>query len=120
MTNAILNPIDSLIVSVEKTGTVSKLIKGQEMEFFERLAPLVRTRSVSLDLSAVERIDAAGIAALVSLYRASEEAGHSFTVFHASARIEEILELVGLDRILTSHNVVPPSQCGSCQGFTAA
>jgi anti-anti-sigma factor len=120
MTSAIFNPTDVLIVTAQKAGLVSELVKGQDKEFYDRIAPLVRSRSVSLDLSAIERIDAAGIAALVALYRASEETGNSFTIFSASPRVVEVLELVGLERILTSHNAVAASHCGSCQGFTAA
>ncbi len=120
MTSAIFNPTEVLIVTAHSAGVVSELVKGQDKEFYDRIAPLVRSRSVSLDLSAIERIDAAGIAALVALYRASEEAGNSFTIFSASPRVVEVLELVGLERILTSHIAVAPSHCGSCQGFTAA
>jgi anti-anti-sigma factor len=81
-----------------------ELIRGSEQSFVARLAPLVRRQSVSLDLGAVRRIDAAGVAALVSLYRDAREAGHSFTVFNPTRRVEEIVRLLGLDRILLSRN----------------
>jgi anti-anti-sigma regulatory factor len=62
---------------------------------------------VTLDLTHVERIDAAGIAALISLYWCADAAGNRFTVVNASAHVAEILALVGLDRILLSRNAAP-------------
>ncbi|HTW62851.1 MAG TPA: STAS domain-containing protein [Terracidiphilus sp.] len=79
---------------------MTELVRGQEEALLERLKPLVRSRSLTLELSGVERIDAAGIAALITLYRLAAEAGHSFAVSHAKAHVEEILQLVGLERIL--------------------
>ncbi|MDE3188165.1 MAG: STAS domain-containing protein [Acidobacteriota bacterium] len=90
-------------------GDVHELVRGQEQILLERLMPLVRQQNVILDLRHVERIDAAGIAALISLYACALNAGRDFTVSHASPRIEEILALVGLDHILLSHNAVPNS-----------
>ena len=75
---------------------------GCDKGLLEKLAPLVRRENVSLDLGRVERIDAAGIAALISLYGSARDAGHCFSVTNASARVAEILALVGLDRILLS------------------
>jgi len=55
---------------------------------------------VMLDFGAVERIDAAGLAALVTLYTDACKTGHALTVSRPSRHVREILELVGLDRIL--------------------
>jgi anti-anti-sigma factor len=79
---------------------MTELVRGQEEQFVDRMAPLVRQQSVALDLDRVERIDAAGIAALISLYGAARDAGHAFGVANPSAHVREILSLVGLDRIL--------------------
>jgi anti-anti-sigma factor len=76
------------------------------------MGPLVVRQSIALDLSTVERIDAAGIAALVTLYATACQAGHSFTVSNASPRVVRILALVGLDRILLSQNAVQSSHSG--------
>jgi anti-anti-sigma regulatory factor len=73
------------------------------------MTPVVRRQSVSLDMTSVERIDAAGIAALISLYRIADEAGNSFSVSNAAPHVAELLALVGLDGILLSHNAEPPS-----------
>lgn len=75
-------------------------VRGQEQKLIDELKPLVRCQSVRLDLSSVERIDAAGLAALVSLYRAAREAGHVFAVVNPSRRAARIIALAGLDRVL--------------------
>jgi len=85
---------------------VTDLVRGSDRRLLERVGQLVRRQSVALDLSSVQRIDAAGVSALVSLYTAARDAGHSFTVCNASPRVAEVLALVGLDRILMSHNAV--------------
>jgi anti-anti-sigma factor len=85
---------------------VTELVRGSDGRLLEQVGPLVRRQSVSLDLGSVCRIDAAGISALVALYSTACDAGHSFTVCNASPRVAEVLALVGLDRILISHDAV--------------
>lgn len=107
-----------LTTSIETTitapGDLRELVRGEEQSFLEQMTPVVRRQSVSLDLGQVERIDAAGIAALISLYNLARNAGHELTVFNASHRVAEILALVGLDRIFMSHDAVRNSQSGPC------
>jgi anti-anti-sigma factor len=91
---------------------MTELVRGNEQWLLERMTPLASRQDVCLDLSSVERIDAAGIAALISLYGHAREAGHSFSICGASHRVAEILALVGLDRIFEYHNVVLNSQSG--------
>ena len=74
----------------------------------------------SLDLSCVRRIDAAGVAALISLHANAYEAGHCFNIVNPTPHVAEILSLVGLDRILLSHNAEKRSHSGSCYERTAA
>jgi anti-anti-sigma factor len=81
----------------------TELVRGQDQKFLEELKPLVRSQSVHLDLSTIQRIDAAGLAALITLYCAAREAGHSFTVSRPAPHVREILSVVGLDRVLLSH-----------------
>jgi len=90
---------------------LTELVRGEEQCLVQRVAPLLRERDVVLDLNRVERIDAAGIAALISLYSTAREHGHSFAVKCVSPRVAEMLSLVRLDDILISHNVVFASQC---------
>jgi anti-anti-sigma factor len=89
-----------------------ELVKGREREILEELQPLVESRSVRLDLSSIERIDAAGLAALVSLYCAACKAGHEFAVVNPSQHVARILTIVGLDRVLlsgVSGEMLPPA-----------
>ncbi|MGD0892044.1 MAG: STAS domain-containing protein [Terracidiphilus sp.] len=94
--------------------TVTELVRGHDQDLFARLAPVVRRQSMVLDLGIVERIDAAGIAALISLYRCAADAGHRFSVSNASTHVAEVLAIVGLDRILVSQNAdrVPNTTLG--------
>jgi anti-anti-sigma factor len=103
MTKTILNPISKAAASAGQPAEVIELFRGREKELLAWLTPLVRRKSVTLDLGRVRRIDAAGIAALVSLYSSAQQAGHRFSVTNLSPRVAEVLALVGLERILSVH-----------------
>lgn len=81
---------------------ITELVRGNDQLILERFLPLVREQSVALDLAAVTRIDAAGLATLIRLYCAAREAGRGFMVANPSSHVAEILRLVGLDRVLES------------------
>lgn len=83
---------------------ICSLVRGAEADLLDQVMPLVRRQSVCLDLSRVERIDAAGVAALIGLYRAAREAGRCFGVTNPTPHVREILRLVGLDRFLMNEN----------------
>ena len=117
MTGVTCNVMDTVILP---TGKMTELVRGCDHDLKLRLAPLVRQQDVSLDLRNVKRIDAAGIAVLISLYGSAHEAGHSFTVANASPRVAEILAIVGLDRILLSHNADKESHSEACLEWPAA
>jgi len=104
-------PVTGPIAAVEPLD-LTELVRGHDRRLLDRVTPLVCRQSLSLDLSSVQRIDAAGITALSALYRAAQEAGHRFTVSNASPRVAKILALVGLDRILLSQNAVRTSHSG--------
>ncbi|MGD0734071.1 MAG: STAS domain-containing protein [Terracidiphilus sp.] len=93
---------------------LTELVRGHDQDLFARLAPVVRRQSLLLDLELVERIDAAGIAALISLYRCATDAGYRFAIFNPSQHVAEILTVVGLDRILVSQNVDRVSHSRQC------
>lgn len=109
MTNTLYCQPATGFIAAGEPGNLTELVRGQERLFLDRITPLVRRQSLALDLSSVQRIDAAGIAALITLYRTASEAGHRFSVSHASPRVAAILALVGLDRILLSQNAVQTS-----------
>jgi len=77
-----------------------ELVRGTEDRIIAELTPRVKLESVALDLSQVERIDAAGIASLITLYCTAIEAGNDFYVVSPSARVLDMLRLVGLEAIL--------------------
>lgn len=110
--NCLLNETNEAMV-VTPPG-MTELVRGNESRLIQRVSPLLREQSVALDLNQIERIDAAGIAALISLYGIGRKAGHRFSVCNVSARVAEILTLVGLDPILVSHDAVWASQSGAC------
>jgi anti-anti-sigma factor len=93
-----------------EVADLTELVRGNEEGLLAWLSPLVRRQSVTLDMSLVERIDAAGIAALISLHASALQAGHSFRVANLSPHVAEILALVGLERTLVSHNAVNKPQ----------
>ncbi len=92
------------ILIVSPTG-INELVRGSDHALIDRVAPLLREQSVALDLHSIERIDAAGIAALISLYGSARDAGHEFMVCNVTSRVGGILSLVGLEHILVSHDV---------------
>lgn len=109
MTTTILNPDEAL-----------ELVCGREKELLAWLSPVVRRQSVTLDLSRVQRIDAAGVSALVSLYSSAQKAGYRFSVANLSPRVAEVLRLVGLERILSVHRAVWKSHSRTRLEQTAA
>jgi anti-anti-sigma factor len=117
MTTAMCDPRATRMFQAAEAAEPSEpmrgqLVRGQDAGLLERLGPMVRERSVILDLAGVDRIDAAGITTLLTLYRGARESGHRFSLTNVSARVAQILAVVGLDRFLLSHNAVRSSHCG--------
>jgi anti-anti-sigma factor len=90
------SPISSVVV------LDCELVRGTEAQIIGGLLPRVKQESVALDLSGVERIDAAGIAALITLYCGAVEAGTHFCVVAPSPHVLELLRIVGLESILVT------------------
>ena len=84
---------------------LTELVRGNEQQLLARLQPLVRRQDVTLDLENIERIDAAGLAALITLYCDACKAGYRFTIVNPSHHVREILAIVGLDALLVSQNM---------------
>ena len=103
-----------------RTCALSEIVRGTEGRLVEEMAPLVRRQDVLLDLSAVERMDAAGIAALISLYTMGRESGHKFGVLNVAPRVYELLALVGLEFILVSHTANLTNEAGCRMAQNAA
>jgi anti-anti-sigma factor len=79
-----------------------ELVLETEAQIVSKLLPRVRFESVALNLSRVERMDAAGIAALLTLYCAAAEAGTDFSVIAPSPHVLETLRIVGLESVLVA------------------
>jgi len=79
-------------------------VRGTEAQVIRELLPRVKQESIALNLSGVERIDAAGIAALITLYCSSAAAGKDFTIVAPSPHVLELLQIVGLESILVAAN----------------
>jgi anti-anti-sigma factor len=92
----------ALYTSTHFVTRIRELVSGQEQEFLNELRPLVMRQDVTLDLENTQRIDAAGLAALIALYRDARKSGHQFAITNPSPRVEEILRLVGLSSILVT------------------
>lgn len=101
-----VSPFSDLALASNSIASVvavdCELVRGTEAEVIDALLPRVRHESVALNLSAVERIDAAGIAALITLYCSSVQAGTDFSVVTPSPHVLELLRLVGLESILVA------------------
>jgi anti-anti-sigma factor len=115
-----MNCNDAQIFPVTSTPKLHELVLGYERDLVARVAPLVRGQSIALDLASIERVDAAGIAALVELYAIACESGHSFCILNTAPHVTEVLRVCGLDRILLSHNVVLDSYSGQQVELSAA
>lgn len=87
-------------LKVAAPNGMTELVRGNDHCLVAQLEPLVRQQNVTLDLHAIGRIDAAGIAALIALYGCARDAGHEFKLCNVPARVTQILTLVGLDAIL--------------------
>jgi len=93
-----------MTIRVFEFNQITELVRGSEQELLGRLQPLVRRQNVTLDLENIERIDAAGLAALITLYCDACQAGYRFAISNPSPRVREILALVRLDTLLESQN----------------
>jgi anti-anti-sigma factor len=99
---------------------ITELVRGNENALLQRFMPLVRRQCVALNLESVTRIDAAGLAALITVYCTARESGHDFMILNPSSHVAEILAVVGLDKILVAQNAGSFSESGIPAEATAA
>ncbi len=109
-----------MTIQIFESNEFTELVRGNEQQLIERLQPLVRRQNVTLDLDNIERIDAAGLAALITLYCDACQAGYRFTIANPSPHVLEILAIVGLERILTTQREAEASfECMQLQETAA-
>lgn len=89
-----------------------RLVRGEERAIVHAIADQLQAGNVELDLCGVEQIDAAGITALIELYTLAHDLRHSLTIVSTSRHVKEILTLVRLEPLLTSHIVAEEPQSG--------
>jgi len=109
-----------MTIQISESNAITELVRGNEKQLLERLGPLVRRQNVTLDLAQIARIDAAGLAALITLYCDACKAGYRFTIENPSHHVREILAIVGLDKLLVFENTGEVSYCGQQFQETAA
>jgi anti-anti-sigma regulatory factor len=93
-----------LNTTVRVASETTEIVRGQEDKFLGQLEPIVRNHSIELDMSPVERIDAAGISALIRVYCDAMQAGRRFTVLNPQPHVLAIMAIVGIDRVLMAPN----------------
>lgn len=113
--SALIEPYLVAVVVVE-----DELVRGSETQLLAELLPRIRRESLALDLSGVERIDAAGIAALIELYCAAGGAGTEFSVVAPSTHVRDLLRLVGLESILVADGQPRVATSAGCLACPAA
>lgn len=91
-------------VLIPAPAEFAELVRGNEQALFELFAPYVREHDTILDMANIRRIDAAGIAALISVYGSARRSGHTFRVCNATPHVAEILKVVSLDNILVARD----------------
>ena len=78
----------------------SKLVLGNEDILLTQALPLIDECGLTLDMSGVEELDAAGIGTLVFLWQCAERADTPFALVNPSRRVQQLLALVHLDQVL--------------------
>jgi anti-anti-sigma factor len=96
--NTVFQRTSSAVVAAPEGMT--ELVRGSDQRLVGQMEPLVRDKNIILNCQNIERIDAAGVAALISLYGCAHNSGHTFHVCNVKAHVQEVLSIVGLERIL--------------------
>ncbi len=109
-----------MTIQIFAFNRTNELVRGNEQQLLDRLQPLVRRQNITLDLAHVARIDAAGLAALITLYCDACKAGYRFTIENPSPHVREILALVRLDALLVPQNAAEAPYLGTQLEETAA
>ncbi|WP_420237302.1 STAS domain-containing protein [Telmatobacter bradus] len=92
--------------------TEDVLVRGREQNLLDELLPLVAENDVALSLERVQKIDAAGLGTLITIYRMAHEVGHTFRVVKPSRIVRGIICAVGFESALLYHNVDSESHSG--------
>lgn len=104
--------VDNIEPSPRPSGTVS-LVGELDLATAPRARRLLREAlelgqgTVTVDLSALEFIDAAGMRVLVDIHGLAQQKGRSIVLMGAGPRIQRLLSIMGLDEIIASSVIEP-------------
>jgi anti-anti-sigma factor len=96
----LLNPSSAACEGTAWLECPSKLIRGEEDRLLVLALPMLEECGLTLDMSKVREMDAAGIGTLVFLWQCAERADKPFALVNPSRRVMQLLALVHLDDIL--------------------
>lgn len=80
------------------------------VEFREAVAHLGNAKQVIFELSAVPFVDSAGLGALIGTVRRTREQGGEAVVCCARPSVQRVLEMVGLNRVVSVFGTVAEAQ----------
>ena len=105
-----------LNIRIERSGEMATLHCAGRIMAGSSLAALRQAvlcqldrRSIALDLSGVDRIDAAGLGELVFLHTCTNGLGTELRLVGPSARVAEVLELTNLSSVFTIAPAAEPA-----------
>jgi anti-anti-sigma factor len=84
-----------------------RIVLGQATTALESAAQAVCARSVILDLSRVQSVDAAGLGTLLRIKQRVESAGARLRLLNPPPLVRRMLSLTRLDKVLEIHNSEP-------------
>jgi anti-anti-sigma factor len=100
-----------LTVDVERAGDVAivrcagRIVRGAEVSILRNAVISEKnTRTIVLDLSELEFVDAGGLSAFVFLHNWTQDRGINLKLVHPSSFVRELLVRTGLDRIFEISN----------------
>jgi anti-anti-sigma factor len=77
------------------------LVRGHEQNLLAIAMPALEKGDLTLDMSQVTQLDAAGLGMLVVLHHCAAQSGHRLRLLNPGARVAQLLSLTKLDAIFT-------------------
>jgi anti-anti-sigma factor len=77
------------------------LIRGHEQSFLAIAMPALEKGDLTLDMSQVQQLDAAGLGMLVVLHHCAAQAGNHLRLLNPAPRVAQLLSLTKLDSVFT-------------------
>jgi anti-anti-sigma factor len=77
------------------------LVRGQEQPLLSLAMPALEKGDLTLDMSQVQMVDAAGLGMLVVLHHCAAQSGHRLRLLNPGPRVAQLLSLTRLDSVFT-------------------